>query len=165
LHALKRLVGFVVKIIVTGSVGCVQLVLAMVLVLCGLQSRPELNGHVVTVVEGKVGDERLKVKLEDGTVISVKSTSVKVLTNNVQVLLSESESESDESDTEKVHKLVPQAQPLVPQAQPLVPQAQALANIKADDVYKLSPMTMVNRWSVETSVVTRYDGDKSQFVN
>ena len=90
----------------------------------------------------------------------MKSTSVKVLTNNVQALRSdsESESESDESDTEKVHKLVPQAQPLVPQAQ-------ALANIKADDVYKLSPMTMVNRWSVETSVVTRYDGDKSQFVN
>lgn len=83
----------------------------------------------------------------------MKSTSVKSLTNNVQALLSDSESESensDESDTGKVHKLVPQAQ--------------SLANIKADDVYKISPTKMINRWSSDTTVVTRYDGDKSQFI-
>ena len=45
----------------------------MVFVLCGIQSRPELNDHVVTIVGGRLGDERVNVKLEDGTVLSVES--------------------------------------------------------------------------------------------
>ena len=60
--------------LVTGSVSCVQLVLAMVLVLRGLEKRPDLNGHVVSIVGGQLGDERVEVKLaESGKVISVES--------------------------------------------------------------------------------------------
>ena len=51
-----------------------QLVLAMVLVLRGLEKRPDLNGHVVSIVGGQLGDERVEVKLaESGKVISVES--------------------------------------------------------------------------------------------
>lgn len=44
----------------------------MVFVLCGLQSRPDLNGHVVTIVGGQLSDERVDVELADGKVISVE---------------------------------------------------------------------------------------------
>ena len=46
----------------------------MVFVLCGLEKRPDLNGHVVIIVAGRLGDERVDVKLaESGKVISVES--------------------------------------------------------------------------------------------
>lgn len=83
----------------------------------------------------------------------MKSTSVKSLTSNAEVIPPDSESDSEDSDEDMAEKVSNKVQDKI-----VVAQTHSLATIKADDVYKIAPQSLVNRWSTESLVVLESSG-------